>query len=180
MPIFQFDSAYCERVMTNDSILLQQKFDGSSEYLDSFFVQFEIACQINIWLEIHKTHWLVKCLEGPALSYVTGILQYLPTEGYDILKQALYEKYDLPQTSYKVAFKNRTLREVEDIIEYGWDLKYLAVKAYCGFGNFRVTFISRFFHFRIIREFLNSRASIRVVGHFRGLKIGALCISCER
>ena len=51
---------------------------------------------------------------------------------------------------------------------------------YCGFGNFRVTFISRFFHFRIIREFLNSRASIRVIGHFRGLKIGALCISCKR
>ena len=43
-----------------------------------------------------------------------------------------------------------------------------------------MTFISQFFHFRIIREFLNSRASIRVVGHFHGLKIGALCISCER
>ena len=42
-----------------------------------------------------------------------------------------------------------------------------------------MAFISRFFHFRIIREFLNSQASIRVVGHFRGLKIGAFCISCE-
>ena len=51
---------------------------------------------------------------------------------------------------------------------------------YCGFGNFRVTFISRFFHFRIVREFLNSRASIRVVGHFRGIKIGTLRISCKR
>ena len=52
--------------------------------------------------------------------------------------------------------------------------------SYCGFGNFRVTFISRFFHFQIIREFLNSRASIRVVGHFRWIKIGTLRISCER
>ena len=43
-----------------------------------------------------------------------------------------------------------------------------------------MTFISRFFHFRIIREFLNSRASIRVVGHFREIKIGTLRISCER
>ena len=43
-----------------------------------------------------------------------------------------------------------------------------------------MTFISRFFHFRIIRELLNSRASIRVVGHFHGFKIDALCISCER
>ena len=50
---------------------------------------------------------------------------------------------------------------------------------YCRFGNFCVTFISRFFHSRIIREFLNSRASIRVVGHFRGLKIGTLRISCK-
>ena len=30
---------------------------------------------------------------------------------------------------------------------------------YCKFGNFRVTFISRIFDFRIISEFLNSRAS---------------------
>ena len=43
---------------------------------------------------------------------------------------------------------------------------------YCRFGNFRVTFISRIFDFRIIREVLNSRASIRVVGHFRRLKLG--------
>ena len=43
-----------------------------------------------------------------------------------------------------------------------------------------MTFISRFFHFRIIREFLNSRASIHVVGHFLGIKIGTLHISCER
>ena len=43
-----------------------------------------------------------------------------------------------------------------------------------------MTFISRFFHFRIIREFLNSRASNREVGHFRGIKIGTLRISCER
>ena len=43
-----------------------------------------------------------------------------------------------------------------------------------------MTFISRFFHFRIIREFLNSRASISVVGHFRGIMIGTLRLSCER
>ena len=43
---------------------------------------------------------------------------------------------------------------------------------YCRFGNFRATFISRFFDFLIIREVLNSRASIRVVGRFRGLKLG--------
>ena len=35
-----------------------------------------------------------------------------------------------------------------------------------------MTFISRIFDFRIIREVLNSRASIRVVGHFRGMKLG--------
>ena len=95
--------------MTNNNLLLPQNFDGNSEYLDSFFVQFEIACQINSWLEIHKTHWLVKCLQGPALSYITDILQYVPTVGYAIVKQALYEKYDLPQISNKVAFKKQII-----------------------------------------------------------------------
>ena len=40
-----------------------------------------------------------------------------------------------------------------------------------------MTFILRFFHFRIIREFLNSRASICVVGNFREIMIGTLRIS---
>ena len=34
---------------------------------------------------------------------------------------------------------------------------------YCKFRNFRVTFISRIFDFRIISEFLNLRASISAV-----------------
>ena len=33
---------------------------------------------------------------------------------------------------------------------------------YCKFGNFRVTFISRIFYFRIISDFLNSRVSVHV------------------
>ena len=37
------------------------------------------------------------------------------------------------------------------------------IHGYCRFGNFRVTFISRIFDFRIIREFLNSRASIQLI-----------------
>ena len=38
-----------------------------------------------------------------------------------------------------------------------------------------MTFISRFFDFRIIREVLNLRASIPVVSHFRELKVGMDC-----
>ena len=33
---------------------------------------------------------------------------------------------------------------------------------YCKSGNFRVTFVSRIFYFRIISEFLNSRVSVHV------------------
>ena len=33
------------------------------------------------------------------------------------------------------------------------------VTVYCRLGNFRVTFISRFFYFRIIHDFLNLRAT---------------------
>ena len=38
-------------------------------------------------------------------------------------------------------------------------LNFFFFNKYCKFGNFRVTFISRIFDFRIISEFLNSRAS---------------------
>ena len=49
--------------------ILPQKFDGNSRYLDSFFVQFEIACQINSWPEKQKHYWLIKCLNGQALLF---------------------------------------------------------------------------------------------------------------
>ena len=51
---------------------------------------------------------------------------------------------------------------------------------YCRFWNFRVTFISRFFDFRIIREVLNWRKSICVVGHFRGLKLGMQIVVSQK
>ena len=114
--------------MSNMTIL-PQKFDGNSRYLDSFFVQFEIACQINSWPENQKHYWFIRCLNGQALSYITDILQYIPVVDYAILKQALYQRYDLPQSSYKVPFNNRTFHEVENVVEYGWDLKYLANKS---------------------------------------------------
>ena len=61
--------------MSNFNTVLPESFDGSSENLESFFVQFEIACQINSWPENQKAYWLVKCLQGPALLYVNGLLQ---------------------------------------------------------------------------------------------------------
>ena len=51
---------------------------------------------------------------------------------------------------------------------------------YCRFGIFRVTFISLIFDFRIIREVLNSRASICVVGHFRELKLGMQTVVSQK
>ena len=41
-------------------------------------------------------------------------------------------------------------------------------------------FISRFFDFRIIREVLNSRANIRVVGNFCGLKLDMQIVVSQR
>ena len=40
--------------------------------------------------------------------------------------------------------------------------------------------ISRFFDFQIIREVLNSRASICLGGHFRGLKLGMQIVVFQR
>ena len=53
-----------------------QKFDGTSDNLDSFFVQFHIACKLNKWPENQKAFWLGQCLEGPALLYINGLLQH--------------------------------------------------------------------------------------------------------
>lgn len=119
--------------MSNFNTIFPASFAGSSDYLDSFFIQFEIACQINSWPENQKAYWLCQCLEGSALSFINGLLEkvFVPVN-YDVLKQALYQEYDPPENCsiYKSVFQKRQLNEGESIISYGWDLKHLALKAY--------------------------------------------------
>ena len=118
--------------MSNFNTVFPESFAGNSDSLDSFFVQFEIACQINSWPDNQKAYWLCQCLEGSALSVITSLLEKVCVPvNYDVLKQALYEGYDPPENCsiYESVFKNRQLNEVESI-SYGWDFKHLALKAY--------------------------------------------------
>ena len=110
-----------------------QKFDGTSDNLDSFFVQFNIACQLNKWPVNQKVYWLGQCLEGPALLYINGLLQhetFCQSVTFDILQQALYQRFEPSQLSYIGVFYKRKLFEGGTITAYGWDLKRLAIKAY--------------------------------------------------
>ena len=84
-----------------------QKFDGTSDNLDSFFVQFNIACQLNKWPVNQKAYWLGQCLEGPALLYINGLLQhetFCQSATFDILQQALYQRFEPSQHRYIEVF----------------------------------------------------------------------------
>ena len=59
----------------------------------------------------------------------------------------------------KKEIKSRLFVETADI---GMIQNPLRGFYYCKLGNFRVTFISRIFYFRIFSEFLNSRTSVHV------------------
>lgn len=109
---------------------LPELYNGSNN-LDSFIIQFEIACQINKWPENQKGYWLIQCLEGPALSYIQSIIKTLPIE-YEILKQILCKTFEPPENCwvYRTTFYERKRHENESLSAYGWDLKLLAMKAY--------------------------------------------------
>ena len=47
--------------MSCRNFVYPQKFDGTLDNLDSFFVQFNIACQLNNWPENQKAFWLGQC-----------------------------------------------------------------------------------------------------------------------
>ena len=53
--------------------------------------------------------------------------------------------------------------ETNRLISRKLAIKHRWLKYYCKFGNFRVTFISRFFDFRIISETLDSRTRTHAV-----------------
>ena len=56
-------SNYCD-------IIWLEKFNGLEKNLESFLIQFEIACQINEWGDHKEPFWLIQCIEGPALQYL--------------------------------------------------------------------------------------------------------------
>ena len=55
--------------MSCGNFVYLQRFDGTSDNLDSFFVQFHFACQLNKWQKNQKALLLGQRLEGPALLY---------------------------------------------------------------------------------------------------------------
>ena len=66
-------------------------------------------------------------------------------------------------TSDMVSLAHHLLRHW--LVYYGSNERHLGDHGpghlgYCRFGNFRLTFISRIFHFQIIHDFLNLRATI--------------------
>ena len=108
-------------------------YPGTSDNLDCFFVQFYIACQLNKWIKNHKAYWLGQCLERPALLYINGLLQHetiCQSATFDILQQALYQRFEPSLHSYIEAFYKRKLFKGETVAAYGWDLKRLALKPY--------------------------------------------------
>ena len=124
---------YLVGIISCGKFVFPQKFDGTSDNLYSFFFQFHIACQLNKWPENQKEFWLGQCLEGPALLYINGLLQhetFCQSATFDILQQALYQRFQPSLYSYKEAFYERKLFEGETVTAYGLDLKRLASKAY--------------------------------------------------
>ena len=119
--------------MSNGNFVNSQKFDGTSDNLDSFFVQFHIACQLNKWPENQKAFWLCQYLDRPALLYIKGLLQheiFCQSATFDILQEALYQRFKPSLHCYIETFYKRKLFEGETVTAYGWDLKHLALKAY--------------------------------------------------
>ena len=102
--------------MSCGKFVYPQKFGGTSYNLESFFVQFNIACQLNKWPVNQKAYWLGQCLEGPALLYINGLLQhetFCQSATFDILQQALYQRFEPSQHSYIEVFLKENYLRVE-------------------------------------------------------------------
>ena len=77
-----------------------------------------------------------------------------------ILTSILFTRKDICTSKYKCNILRKTIEGYGfcfDFIPKGIIFSTQIINRYCKFGNFRVTFISRIFYFRIIGEVLNSR-----------------------
>ena len=93
--------------------------------------------------------------EVVTVATINGDTAWVPYEAnmrISDLKRLVRDELNIDESKQKLLFNEQALKVCN---AFYFDKSY-----YCRFGNFRLTFISRIFHFRIIDDFLNLRVII--------------------
>lgn len=107
------------------------KFDGEKVEWPDYFKHFETVSEWNRWSNEEKAMQLGMSLQGEALR-VLGDLSSEVKEDYDALVKELTQRFNPAEreAAWRLEFRNRARKPKETIMQFGYELRRLAVKAF--------------------------------------------------
>ena len=108
-----------------------QKFSGrDTEWVD-YIHQFEMIASWNDWTQREKAMQLAMSLKGEAQRLLTNLPVYI-TENYEALVFELSNRFGSSEikTASRAEFRNRNKRQDETPVQYGYELRRLAARAF--------------------------------------------------
>ena len=108
------------------------KFDGERTEWGDYIQHFETVADWNGWSYEEKGMQLAMSLQGQAQRVLGDVAYYGRGEDYETLVGELSRRFNPVEreTTYRLEFRNRVRRLNETVMEYGYSLRRLAIKAF--------------------------------------------------
>ena len=108
------------------------KFDGERTEWSDYIQHFETVAEWNGWSYEEKGMQLAMSLQGQAQRVLGDVAHYGGTEDYECLLHELSRRFNPVEreTTYRIEFRNRVRKASESVMEFGYTLRRLAVRAF--------------------------------------------------
>ena len=108
------------------------KFDGERTEWSDYIQHFETVAEWNGWSYEEKGMQLAMSLQGQAQRVLGDVAHYGGTEDYECLLHELSRRFNPVEreTTYRIEFRNRVRKANESVMEFGYTLRRLAVRAF--------------------------------------------------
>ena len=108
------------------------KFNGQTIEWSDYLIHFETVANWNGWNDFEKASQLIMSLQGEAQRVFSDISPYINTQDYGALITELENRFNPAEreATFKIESRNRTKKDNETPMQYGYALRRLASKAF--------------------------------------------------
>ena len=110
------------------------KFNGQTVEWSDYLTHFETVADWNGWNDFERASQLIMSLQGEAQRVFNDIAPFINTQDYGALISELENRFNPAEreATFRIEFRNRTKRENETPMQFGYALRRLASKAFPG------------------------------------------------
>ena len=108
------------------------KFNGQTVEWSDYLTHFETVANWNGWNDYERATQLIMSLQGEAQKVFSDVAPYIDTQNYGALIAELENRFNPAEreATFRIEFRNRTRKDNESPMQFGYALRRLASKAF--------------------------------------------------